>query len=607
MNDRFSAQLRQHLLATANERPADGQLPALDKRLKVTSQRPSIVARLGWFPRRMGPFPSAAVRYGLIAVAMIIAIVGAALAAGFGPARSTVFEGAWTSTDVPDGSTQTLVVGPGTDPAVHFVDDFATGAACVADEVKVFTMDGTGTIVDDRLVVVWPDGGGCGLMKVEVGPGSYTYDQATDTIADGQELTWTRVQGLVVPPSRSPVTEPTAGPTRLPVAPDCVDLVNGGVYALRLGSTLVSDGALRGTMTVPAAPLMPWQGSRDQFELSSVCQSGSPIDIRATIVKTVYADGCDTGGSGVAVRSYADAVAQFVAQRGHTTEEVTGAARTIGGFPARMFAIDFDSGACGAIDLWNGANLVDGSALAYLVDVDGVALGILLRFPADASLSLNQRDEAETIVHSLQVDTGLGPEATDPIALPECTQFDGEATYTVNVGSLRLSVTVPGTPEAPWQAGPGYFGLRKAKCGPDGVGLPLIGAAVVDQVYADACHWKGAVVQTPTASDVVAALQVQQGHDTVGPIETTLGPYAATRFDFSVPQGFDRGSCDRDGLPWVKIWGDEILVSGGTKRVYVADVNGMPLIVTVGYYPDEITATGLDEIDAILASLRVGS
>ena len=249
---------------------------------------------------------------------------------------------------------------------------------------------------------------------------------------------------------------------------------------------------------------------------------------------TVYRDGCDTGGSGVAVTTYAEAVQQFIAQRGHTTEELTGAARAIGGFPARTFAIDFDRGACGAIDLWNGAHLDDGSAIAYLVDVDGVPLGILLRILGAPSFLVDQRSEAEAIVDSLQIDTGLGPEATDPIVLSDCTEFDQEATYTANAGSLPVSVTVPGTPGAPWRSGPGDFSLRKANCA-DGVGLPLIHAAVVDQVYADACHWKGPVAETPTASDVVAALQLQQGHDTVGPIETTLGPYAATRFDLSVP------------------------------------------------------------------------
>ena len=42
-------------------------------------------------------------------------------------------------------------------------------------------------------------------------------------------------------------------------------------------------------------------------------------------------------------------------------------------------------------------------------------------------------------------------------------------------------------------------------------------------------------------------------------------------------------------------------------HVYVADVDGAALVVTVGYYPDEVATTALDEVDAILASLRVGA
>jgi hypothetical protein len=77
MNDRFSVELRQHLLATADERPGAGRLTAIVDDIAVTAQRPSALAWLTWFPRRMGPFPSAAVRYGLIALALIIAALAA--------------------------------------------------------------------------------------------------------------------------------------------------------------------------------------------------------------------------------------------------------------------------------------------------------------------------------------------------------------------------------------------------------------------------------------------------------------------------------------------------------------------------------------------------
>ena len=190
---------------------------------------------------------------------------------------------------------------------------------------------------------------------------------------------------------------------------------------------------------------------------------------------------------------------------------------------------------------------------------------------------------------------------------PRCIGFQGEGTYLANIGSLLVSMTVPATPETPWRGDRDGFALRKANCGLDGIGLPLIHAEVVDRVYADACHWQLEVAETPTASDVLAELKVQAGHDTAGPVETTLGRYAATRFEFSFPRDLDIDDCDRDGLPWVKLWGDEILVQGGSKQVYVADVDGEALVVTVGYYPGEITTAGLAEIDAILASLRVAT
>lgn len=94
MNDRFSAQLRQHLLEPADQRPAEGQLAALDARVAVTGQRNPLATRLTWFPGRIGPFPSAAVRYGLVALALVVALVAAAVGGGgAGPSRSTVFEG----------------------------------------------------------------------------------------------------------------------------------------------------------------------------------------------------------------------------------------------------------------------------------------------------------------------------------------------------------------------------------------------------------------------------------------------------------------------------------------------------------------------------------
>jgi hypothetical protein len=196
-----------------------------------------------------------------------------------------------------------------------------------------------------------------------------------------------------------------------------------------------------------------------------------------------------------------------------------------------------------------------------------------------------------------------------PVAQGACLQFDAPGTYTAKVGSLSVSVAVPATAGQPWvgenDGEPQGFSLRKANCGPDAIGLPLIHAYVVDQVYADACHWKGSAVETPTVSQVVAALQAQRNRDAIGPIEAMVGPYRATRFDLSMPATLNAGDCDRDGLPLVSIWNGEILVRGGIKQVYVADVDGTALAFTVGYYPDEMTTAGLEEIASIIASVRI--
>ncbi len=217
MNDRFSSQLRQHLVETANERPAEGQLAAVVDAVATTRQRLPLVARLTWNPGRIGLLPSAAVRFGLVAAALAIAMAaGASLAGGAKP--TTVFEGAWTSTDPGDTSAQILVVGPGNTPAVYFEDGYATGAACVNDPVKRFVARGLGEISGSHLDVAFPDGGGCGLVTVEVA-GSYAYIEASDTLIDQDQLVWARAISDDRSTTKSPASQAPAPPAPSTPAP----------------------------------------------------------------------------------------------------------------------------------------------------------------------------------------------------------------------------------------------------------------------------------------------------------------------------------------------------------------------------------------------------
>ena len=62
----------------------------------------------------------------------------------------------------------------------------------------MLTARGTGTIEGNRLVVAYPDGGGCGLMAVKVG-GRFDYLPGSDSLVDQHDLAWTRLLGEARP------------------------------------------------------------------------------------------------------------------------------------------------------------------------------------------------------------------------------------------------------------------------------------------------------------------------------------------------------------------------------------------------------------------------
>ena len=213
MNDKFSADLRRHMLETADERPADGQLATVIAAVDATGQRHPILARWTWNPGRVGLVPSAALRFGLVVLALALAMAaGALLAGGGGRTPSTVFEGSWIAIDPLDRSGMTLVIGPGTRPPIYFEDGWATGGACDDDVVKRFTARGTAAIAGNMLVADFPDGGGCGLMTVEV-RGIYEYIERTDMLVDQDGLGWDRALGADRVPTGT-TFEPRPSPSR---------------------------------------------------------------------------------------------------------------------------------------------------------------------------------------------------------------------------------------------------------------------------------------------------------------------------------------------------------------------------------------------------------
>jgi hypothetical protein len=394
MNDRFSVNLRRHLLETANERPADGQFAAIVDLVADTPQHGRFAARLAGLPGRIGPLPSTTLRWALLAAALLVAITALALLGGGGPSPSPAagpgFEGRWTAPDPADGSILTLIVGEGMAPVVQFQDDLARGSGCAADSVKVFRADGVGEINGKRLVVTYPDGGGCGLTLVPIG-GRYDYQAGTDTLLDQDDVTWTRVPigGDPLPTLRL-AASPQPGQTLIG---ECVDLAQGGTYTASAGPLLV-------TATVPGTPAIPWQGWRDAFSLSGSCGEVAAIAFVVSSATSVNDGGCMPSSS--EITDFADAIARLDTPHGDDISDRTDL--TIDGHPAARYDISSLS-TCAGFGLWSGTIIGRGeTGSTYVIDVDGVLLEIELN--RDGSQTAAELEEAHRIIESLQFAAG---------------------------------------------------------------------------------------------------------------------------------------------------------------------------------------------------------
>jgi len=564
MTDRFSADLRRHLLATANERPADGQLAAIDELVAVTPQRRPLVTRLPWSHGRINPFPSVALRYGLIAIALIIALVAAALAAGFGPTRRTVFEGTWTSIDVPDGSTQTLIVGPGMDPAVHFEDAYASGAACVADAVKVFKADGVGEIFDDRLDASFPHGGGCGSMTVEIAL-RLVHDADTDSLRDQDGIRWSRLQASVVPPSSAPVREPSlasqshstsAPPTPHPGEATFTSTIHG-----------FSMGVPNGWQTRPATE--PWAGEPLGFD-----SPRADVIFDPTLRDGLYLIVASQPFGGMSEDQWTRGVLEWTCPEGRG--EFWG--WTVDG------AYSSQRGPC------NSGSLIATDTRGYLIRLVASSNKPEL---ADAY----DWDWLEGVLETVD----LRPEdAVDPAGsgtpVPRCADIAPGARYTNRFGTPKLSATVPVEAKSSWQGYRDVFALELGDCRS---GEPIrIDTSIVDAVIDDACvPWTRSPVKFGTLAEAAQAIVAQPGHRTSKPTEVTIAGHAALRLEVST-----EGTTCTDGIG---LWyGNEF----GLDRdaiVYLVDMDGDALAIAVWYVRALTTLPELAEAEAIVASIQI--
>ncbi len=566
MNDRFSAELRHQLLEMADERPADGQLAAIVDGVAVTGQRHPLVARLTWDPGRIGPFPSAALRYGLIALALIGAMLAATILAGGGkPSASTVFEDTWTSTDPGDGSRQTLIVGAGVTPTVHFEDDLSTGGACDLDVVKLFKADGNGRVLGSRLAFSFPDGGGCGLMIVDVGPGFYDYDEATDTLTDDMGLTWFRAQDLGLEP--------------VIISSSMIDAPSGA----NIGTFETSGAASERGMVCRGGVVT------DLVEIDSgAVGRGELVDF--TVPKQLACD----DGSGT-----------FTA-----TLEIHADLET--GTESFSWVITGGTGAYAGLRGEGHGGTQSPATDTYLntywgsVRYDrGLGLATESTAPRPPESQLPESQPPESQPPATPAPATLAPatfpafEVTQPYF---CTLEPG--TYGGRFGSVLVTATTPTT----WHGLADDFHLEDEGC--LGGGAVQLEITVVSQVYPGACHWAGTGVDIGTPGAATAAFSDQAPFGAVGPADATMGGYPARRYDFSLPAGFDVSTCSNSAI---QLWRDPARGEGSgptmilidSVTIYFVEVDGLTLGVYAGHSRELATPAMIAELDAVVASLQI--
>jgi len=256
----------------------------------------------------------------------------------------------------------------------------------VADEVKIFRADGVGEIIGNRLVVSYPDGGGCGSNLVSIA-GRYDYQAATDTLRDQDGVTWARVPpGIDPAPTLRPAPSGRPAPT---LAGGCIDLTQGGSYTASAGPVLV-------TATVPRTPEIPWHGLRDRFHLAGSCGDLSPMAFFAMGATSVNDGSCMS--SSADVTDFADAIARLDEPQGKDISKRIDL--TIDGHRAARYDIS-NLSTCPGFGLWSGTIIGQGeTGSVYVIDVDGVLLEIELN--RDGSQTPAQLAETYAIIASLQ-------------------------------------------------------------------------------------------------------------------------------------------------------------------------------------------------------------
>jgi len=133
----------------------------------------------------------------------------------------------------------------------------------------------------------------------------------------------------------------------------------------------------------------------------------------------------------------------------------------------------------------------------------------------------------------------------------------------------------------------GYVGIGGWAALRIGTSQTGVNTLAIGDVYADPCQWEGSLIDRSAISstdDVVAALASQEGLRVSTPTDVTVDGFAGTYMERTVPARTDLSECDggRFRVYLEPGGGDRYLVPGLLQRLWILDIEGVPLVIEAG-------------------------
>ena len=123
-----------------------------------------------------------------IAGSILLAVMVSGVATA---ATTSPFSGRWTSTDIPDGSSQVLLISSGDRPSVVYQDSFASAGCALNFPATHWVSAGRGEVDGDTLWLLFHKSG-CGRFTVGEYGDYLVYNAGDDTLMDSAGIIWYR-------------------------------------------------------------------------------------------------------------------------------------------------------------------------------------------------------------------------------------------------------------------------------------------------------------------------------------------------------------------------------------------------------------------------------